>query len=112
MTTSSTRFEKPPDLIIDAPLNYENNHLLFECPLCHTPDPYLDMVIPVREFSYFDIIIYQYEGKEQHVFSVKHDIGSDASHLKIYERTSIWNTDQKTRDEERMKETREMLRKG
>ena len=110
--TTNTRFEKPPDLIADAPLNYENNHLLPECPFCKTPDPYLGMIIPVREQGYFDIIIYQCEGKEQHVFSAKHEIGYDASHLKIYNRTDIWNTDQKTRDEERMKETREMLRKG
>jgi len=65
MTTTSTRFEKPPDLIIDAPLNYENNHLLPECPFCKTPDPYLDMVIPVREFRYFDIVIYQCESKQK-----------------------------------------------
>ena len=40
-----------PDLIIYTPPNYEQTHVLQECPLCDCPDPVLNMYIPVREMG-------------------------------------------------------------
>lgn len=96
--------EEPPTMIIDAPLGYERNHQLKECPLCNRPDPLLVIHIPVRSLRYFDINLYSCETHCQcsnscldlhrlHRFSAKHDFLKDASHLKIYDRThkkGVW----------------------
>lgn len=84
---------KDTSLIIKAPYNYEQSHELTECPICHNPNPFLDMHMPVRDFGYFDINLYTCEtvcgcgcGKS-HKFSVKHEFLRDAEKLKVYDRT-------------------------
>jgi hypothetical protein len=100
-------------MVIAAPLNYERTHKLAECPLCNNPNPYLDMDMKVREYGYFDICLYTCDttcdcafgsdtdpitGKDtlkphNHKFSAKHEILTDAEHLKIYDRThfkDVW----------------------
>lgn len=79
--------EEPPTIVIKAPHNYERTHELTECPLCKSPDPYLDMYLPVREFGYFDLNLYVCSNG--HKFSAKHEILKDAEHLKIYDRTHL-----------------------
>jgi hypothetical protein len=101
--------EKSPITIIKAPTNYEQTHELMECPLCNNPNPVLDMYMPVREFGYFDINLYVCNTRceyhfgtgyditagrmivksHKHKFSVKHEILTDAQHLKIYDRTHV-----------------------
>jgi hypothetical protein len=96
-----TKQEETPSVIIDTPLNYENTHELAECPIssCHSPNPHLDMYMPVRDFGYFDINLYTCVNTcacgcgKFHKFSVKHDILKDVEHLKVYDRThikSVW----------------------
>jgi hypothetical protein len=89
------KMEKPPTMIIKAPLNYEIPHELLKCPLCNNPNPILDMYIPVREYGYFDINLYTCSTicgcgcGRAHMFSVKHEILTDAQHLKVYDRTHV-----------------------
>jgi len=104
----------PPTMVIAAPPNYERTHTLTECPLCHSPNPRMDMYMPERYLRYFDICLYTCCGKacdcaygshtdpitgedtlkpHSHKFSAKHEILTDAEHLKIYDRThtqSAW----------------------
>ena len=105
--------EQPPTMVIDAPINYEHTHKLANCPLCDRPNPYLDMDMKVREYGYFDLNLYTCNtvcdcgfGMEtdpitsrvklkphKHKFSAKHEIVTDADHLKIYDRThfkDVW----------------------
>jgi C4-type Zn-finger protein len=103
------KYEEPPTAVIDAPSNYEQFHELENCPLCNRPDPNLHTHMPVREFGYFDINLYvcntlcecRFGSKtdpitnmteirpHKHKFSVKHEILTDAKHLKIYDRTHV-----------------------
>src|SRR5215208_4332325 len=96
------RQEEAPTMVIEAPPNYEQTHELAQCPLCNSPNPILDMRLPVRWYEYFDINLYNcgtqcecHFGAERdpitdkitikphkHKFSVKHEILTDASHLK------------------------------
>ena len=105
--------EQPPTMVIDAPIKYEHDHKLANCPLCDRPNPYLDMDMKVREYGYFDLNLYTCDttcdcgfGMEtdpitsrvklkphKHKFSAKHEILTDADHLKIYDRThfkDVW----------------------
>lgn len=105
--------EQPPTMIIDALINYEQTHELAQCPLCNNPNPFLDMYMPERYLRYFDICLYTCNttcncafGSDtdritnkvtikphKHKFSAKHEILTDAEHLKIYDRThsqSAW----------------------
>jgi hypothetical protein len=95
--------EEPPTMIIEAPKYYEKTHMLTECPLCHNPDPYLDMHMRVREFGYFDINLYACSTvcscspvcDKVHKFSAKHELLRDVRNLKIYDRThfkNVWVT--------------------
>ena len=109
----SNKLEPSLTMIIDAPINYERTHTLAECPLCNSPNPYLDMHMEVREFGSFDICLYTCStlcdcafGSEtdpiihkdtlkphKHKFSIKHELLRDADHLKIYNRThfkDVW----------------------
>lgn len=104
-----------PDIIINAPPNYEQTHELRQCPLCDRPYPFLNMYLPVREFGfgYFDICLYTCDAvcecvfgayhdpinysieikPHNHKFSVKHEILFDSDHLRIYDRThqkGVW----------------------
>jgi hypothetical protein len=112
-TKQERKREETPTMVIAAPPNYERTHTLAECPLCHSPDPYLDMHMPERYLSYFDICLYTCNttcdcafgsdtdpitGKDtlkphNHKFSAKQEILTDAEHLKIYDRThfkDVW----------------------
>ena len=93
--------EEPPTMVIKAPNRYEQTHLLTECPLCHIPNPHLEMHMPVREFGYFDTNLYTCNTvcgcsrgcDRPHKFSAKHELLRDAGHLKIYDRThfkDVW----------------------
>jgi len=100
--------EEPPTRIITAPPNYERTHTLEECPLCRSPNPRLEMDMKVRDYGYFDLNLYTCSGNacncdfgsdtdlitnkvtikpHNHKFSAKHEILTDADHLKIYDRT-------------------------
>jgi hypothetical protein len=107
------RQEEAPTMVIKAPPNYEQTHELAQCPLCNSPNPILDMHLPVRWYEYFDTNLYTCDTRcechygaerdpitdkitikpHKHKFSAKHDILTDASHLKIYDRThfkDVW----------------------
>jgi hypothetical protein len=111
--TTKRKQEETPTMVIAAPLNYERTHKLAECPLCNNPNPYLNMDMKVREYGYFDICLYTCNttcdcafgsdidpitGEDtlkphNHKFSAKHEILTDAEHLKIYDRThfkDVW----------------------
>jgi hypothetical protein len=110
--TTTAAYEQTPDLIIDAPQGFEHTHTLAECAFCHTPNPYIDCVIPVREFAYFDIVIGFCEGPAKHIFTIKHEIGFNASHLKVWDRTRAWERSRPQRSNElRMQEELEELSK-
>jgi hypothetical protein len=112
-TITKRKQEEVPTLIIEAPLNYEQTHELAQCPLCNNPNPFLDMYMPERYLRYFDICLYTCNttcdctfGSDtdpitnkvtikphNHKFSAKHEILTDAEHLKIYDRThfkDVW----------------------
>ena len=112
-TNQKRKREEAPTKVIVAPLNYERTHTLAECPLCNSPKPRLDMHMPVREFRYFDICLYTCNTvcncdfnsdtdpittkvtikPHNHKFSAKHELVTDADHLKIYDRThfkDVW----------------------
>jgi hypothetical protein len=91
--------EELPTMVIETPKYYERTHTIAECPLCHNPNPYLHMHMPVREFGFFDINLYDCNtvcecgcGRPLR-FSIKHELLRDAGRLKIYDRThvkSVW----------------------
>jgi ssDNA-binding Zn-finger/Zn-ribbon topoisomerase 1 len=111
--TSTTKQEETPTMVIEAPFNYERTHELAQCPLCNNPNPVLDMYMPERYLGYFDIKLYSCNTicncnfysdfdpittkvtlkPHNHKFSAKHELLSDADHLKIYDRThfkDVW----------------------
>jgi hypothetical protein len=105
------KVEPAPDMIIQAPANYERTHRLLECPFCHSPNPILDMDMQVRELGhYFDACLYTCSGvccechfgseydpingkttikPHHHKFSVKHEVLIDAECLKVFDRTHV-----------------------
>jgi hypothetical protein len=87
--------EETLTLVIETPRYYERTHILAKCPLCESPNLNLHLYMPVREFGFFDINLYNCNticgcdcGKP-HRFSAKHELLRDAGHLKIYDRTHV-----------------------
>lgn len=81
-------FPDEPDFVIKAPINFENNHKLSECPICHLPDPVITFVLPIEGKS-----ATTYDCKNGHGFSAHQNLFKDADLIKIFkiEKPEIFN---------------------